>query len=760
MSKASKSLKNFSIFVLVLILSVGVLPGVSRAERVVVDYGYTKTMGDSGYDEGTSVAVDQDGNVYITGCFSDTVDFDTGEGVDEHTSNGLTSIFLTKINADGSYGWTKTMGGIDGAFGSSVSTDQDNNIYLTGNFADTVDFDPGVGTDEHISNGSRDLFITKINSDGSYGYTKTMGGTSFEYGTSISVDQDENIYTTGVFSNTVDFDPGIGTDEHTSAGGYDIFLTKINANGSYGYTKIIGSAGADSTNSIDTDQEGNVYIVGNFINTVDFDPGIGTDEHTSAGEADIFDVFLTKINADGSYGWTKTMGGIGNDSLDSVSTDIDGNIYITGTFQDIVDFDTSGATDNHTSNGSGDIFLTKINSDGSYEWTKTMGGIYSDWGQAIVIDFNDNIYITGGYEGAVDFDFSDSVDLHTCPGGGGIDCIYLTIVNTDGSYGYTKTINGDLYDYSSSIVTDLSKNIFLFGQIFSTSVDFDPSDAEDIHTSDGSGDIFLTKFSQSIYHHIDPLSGTLVAETAEGDSVDDEEVDDGILEDETETVRVKDDTLPLADISTTFSADLDWSSITGASDTTNYKSFVHNLTSVDGADDTFTLYVPHRRGDTSVVVCPGATSLEIVTDSCENVVTYREGVSDVSVVTINDTNFWSIPNQTGTGGISIPPVRMTSGSRPKSSIVAFVSPVIPSTSSGQVTPEVQTCTLTLLLKQNSKGEEVKCLQTKLNESLKLSLDTDGMFGPKTKASVILFQKAHGLVPDGVVGPKTRGEMNK
>jgi hypothetical protein len=776
MNKVSKSCKNLSIFVLILILSIGVLPGVSNAERVVVDYGYTKTIGNSGYDAASGVTTDSSGNVYTTGQFQNTVDFDPGVGTDEHTSNGNNDIYITKINTDGSYGWTKTMGGSSDESTYGSVADNDGNFYITGIYqSPSVDFDPGVGTDIYTQDTetNKNFFLTKINTNGSYGYTKIFEN-SREVGApggtvkAVTADILGNVYLTGYIANgdtVVDFDPSENMDIHTNLGNADAFYTKINADGSYGYTKVISedTFGNIEPSSIVVDSDGGVYIGGSYYDggaILDFDPGVGTDTQPSRGNTDSF---FSKFNADGSYVFTKTFGSV-NQDFTVIGVDSLEDIYMAGYFSGTVDFDPSIGTDERTDNGGIDIYLTKINADGSYGWTKTIGGAAYDWVQSIAIGSEDSVYITGDFENTVDFDPTEGIDSRTCTNIEYSDCFYVTKFDEDGSYQYTKTIIGvgESYDYSYDITIDLYNDIFLFGQFYSASLDFDPSEGVDIHTNhvgdQSSTDIFLTKFSQSTYHHINSLSG-LVAETTGGTSVDDESVDDGILEDATTTVRIKDDTLPLADISTTFASDLDWSSITGASDTTNYKSFVHNLTSVDGADDTFTLYVPHRRGDTSVAVCPGATSLEIVTDSCENVVTYREGVSDVSVVTINDTNFWSVPNQTGTGGISMPPVRMTSGSRPKSSTVAFVSPVIPSTSSGKVIPEVQTCTLTLLLKQSSRGEEVKCLQTLLSESLKLSLVTDGMFGPKTKASVILFQKANGLIPDGIVGPLTRGKLN-
>ena len=320
-------------------------------------YGWSKTFGGGGKDEGYSVAVDSSGNIYLTGYFESTVDFDPGTGTDNKTSNGSYDIFLTRINSDGSYGWTKAFGGTSDNRGYSISTDSNDNVYITGVFFGTADFDPGTGTDNKTSNGSYDIFLTKINSDGAYGWTKTFGGTGSDGGNSVATDSSGNIYVTGWFNNTVDFDPGTGTDNKTSNGILDIFVTRINADGSYGWTKTFGGTGIDEGYSVAVDSSGNTYITGWFNDIVDFNPGTGTDNKTSNGNDDIF---LTRINADGSYGWTKTFGGTGGDAGFSVAVGLSGDIYLTGYFGDTVDFDPGTEFDNKTSNGSYDIFLIKM----------------------------------------------------------------------------------------------------------------------------------------------------------------------------------------------------------------------------------------------------------------------------------------------------------------------------------------------------------------------------------------------------------------
>ncbi len=487
-------------------------PGLLLTGRAIAGeyvYGWTKTMGGTGRDVGFSVTAVNSGDVFVTGHFSDTVDFDPTAGMggtDIHTSTGAFDIFLTKLSSDGKYGMTMTMGGTSNIRGErSVTTDGAGNIFMTGRFSETVDFDPSAGmggTDIHTSAGKFDIFLTKINSDGTYGGTKTVGGPGRDVGLSVTADPAGNVFVVGSFFRKADFGPlaGMGgTDIHTSSGAFDTFLTKINQDGTYGWTKTVGEMGNVSGRSVMTDVSGNIFVAGNFRGTVDFDPSTGmggTDIHTSAG---FVDIFLTKINSNGTYGGTKTMGGPGRDVGLSVTAGSSGDVFVTGHFSDTVDFNPTagmGGTDIHTSVGLRDIFLTKINSNGTYGWTKTMGGTGGDVGMSVTSVSSGNVFVTGYFSDTVDFDppaGMGGTDIHTSVG---VLDIFLTKINSNGTYGGTKTMGGTGVDAGFSVTMDVSGNVFVTGG-FSGTVDFDPTAGTDPHTSVGMQDIFLTKFLTS-----------------------------------------------------------------------------------------------------------------------------------------------------------------------------------------------------------------------------------------------------------------------
>ena len=378
------------------------------------NHSWTRRIGGPGNDAAYGIAVDASGNIYIAGCFRNAVNFQKDfNAADPKTSVGGTDIFITKINANGNYGWTKTIGGTANDVAYGIAVDTLGNVYIAGGFEGTVNFAAGfTGTENKSSGGGADIFVTKINADGTYGWTKTIGGNGNDVAYGIAVDSSDNVYITGYFRNAVNFGADFGaTDNKTSFGGTeDIFITKINANGTYGWTKTIGGTGDDVAYGIAVDTSGNIYITGSFQGSPDFaaDFSGGADEISSNGHDDIF---LTKVTGNGDYGWTRGMGGSGIDRADAIAVDGAGNIYLGGSFEQTVNFAAGfGGSDSKISAGSTDIFITKINQDGTYGWTRRIGGGDDDQGLGITLNQTGTLYMTGAFAGNVNFgsDFGKS----------------------------------------------------------------------------------------------------------------------------------------------------------------------------------------------------------------------------------------------------------------------------------------------------------------------------------------------------------------
>jgi hypothetical protein len=366
------------------------------------NFVWAKSFGGTSSDIGNSIAVDSSGNVYTTGFFEGTVDFDPGAGTSNLTSAGDSDVFVSKLNSSGNFVWAKGLGGTSSDFGFSIAVDSSGNVYTTGSFAGTADFDPGAGTTTLTSAGNVDVFVSKLNSSGNFVWAKGLGGASFDSGNSIAVDSSGNLYTTGYFEGTVDFDSGAGTNNLTSAGGADVFVSKLDSSGNFVWAKSFGGTSSDIGQSIAVDSSGNVYTTGYFQGTADFDPGTGTTTLTSAGNVD---VFVSKLNSSGNFVWAKGFGGDAFDYGNSIAVDSSGNLYTTGYFQGTVDFDPGTETSTLTSAGSVDVFVSKLNSSGNFVWAKSFGGTSLDLGTSIAVDSTGgNIYTTGTFGGTVDFD--------------------------------------------------------------------------------------------------------------------------------------------------------------------------------------------------------------------------------------------------------------------------------------------------------------------------------------------------------------------
>ena len=335
------------------------------------NYIWAKNVGSTNWDESFDIASDAIGNVYITGFFQDTADFDPGAGTTNLASVGNQDIFITKYDNSGNFLWAKNIGSASYDYGYSITTDAWSNVYITGYFYDTADFDPGPGIANLISVDFKDIFFAKYDSSGNYIWAKSIGGSSDDVGYSIATDVTGNVYITGSFQLTADFDPGVGTENLTFISLPDIFFAKYDSSGNYIWARQLGTSDYDMGYSITTDEESNVYIAGYFSNTIDFDPGSGTANlSVVAGQ----DIFFAKYDSNANYIWAKSIGSTSDDIGYSITTNSSGNVYVTGWYQGTADFDPGASTVNLSPAGVEDIFFAKYgpcNTKSSFTQTAT-----------------------------------------------------------------------------------------------------------------------------------------------------------------------------------------------------------------------------------------------------------------------------------------------------------------------------------------------------------------------------------------------------
>tara|TARA_R110002050_G_scaffold74772_6_gene160330 strand:- start:97236 stop:99518 length:2283 start_codon:yes stop_codon:yes gene_type:complete len=385
--------------------------------------------------------------------------------------------------------WGHSFGGIGFDFAQKIVIDNNDNVISTGYYNDSVDFDPSANVDNRTTVGYDEIFIQKLNSDGELVWIKSIGGLNYDVGHSIITDSNDNIFITGHFNGTVDFDPNIGVVNLTANGSYDdIFVFKLNVNGELLWVKQVGGASFEEGLSIALDLDDNVYTTGYFSGAIDFDPGSGIHLLTSGG------IFLQKLDNDGNFIWAKNMtGGTGLTRGKSISTDSNNNIYIGGDFSGTVDFDPGPNTINLTANST-DAFITKINSDGDFIWAKQIGGDHSDILNELIVDYNDDLYITGYFIQSADFDPGPGVFNLT---NGYSPDIYVLKLNLDGEFLWVKQFGGlNSQNKGEGIATDLIGNVFVTGT-FADMIDFNPSPDTNNLTATGYSDSFILKLDSN-----------------------------------------------------------------------------------------------------------------------------------------------------------------------------------------------------------------------------------------------------------------------
>ncbi|MDP2175965.1 MAG: SBBP repeat-containing protein [Bacteroidota bacterium] len=440
----------------------------SFAENTIAQkFEWAKQQGGQRYDRGHSVAIDNYGNVYTTGVFSFYADFNPGKDTNYLFSNGEADIFISKLDAMGNFVWVKQIGGTGWEEGNSIVVDILGSVYITGSFSGTVDFDPSEDTTFLTSHGMTDIFVLKLDASGNYLWAKRFGGLENDIGTSITLDATGNIYTTGIFRGSVDFDPGLSVVEYNSIGDYDIFISKLDSKGNFIWAKQLGGLNGDASYSIAIDAQGYVYTTGSFKGTVDFDLGIDSSYLSSTGHRG--DMYISKLDSNGNFVWAKQIMGTDLVIGRSITTDDSGNVYTTGYFESRIDFDLANGNINFTSDGYSDIFISKLDSNGIFVWAKQIGGSGVDECHSIAINKSGDIYTTGSFSESVDFDpGSDSFNLKAK-----YEDVFISKLDNAGNFIWAKQLLGTNFGNGTSLVLDVSNNIYTTGYFFGT-VDFDP----------------------------------------------------------------------------------------------------------------------------------------------------------------------------------------------------------------------------------------------------------------------------------------------
>jgi len=459
---------------------------------IAQNYKWVKTFGSASDEFGYSVKTDQEGNVYCTGSFSEFIDMDPGPGTSIISSVGGVDIFIIKYDSSGNLIWAKSLGGKQADEGFALVLDQSGNIYITGYFQKKVDFNPDSGTSMMTAQGSKDLFVLKLNNDGVFLWAKDVGGTGTTIGKALCVSNSGDVALTGYFKGSTDFDPEATTYSLMSMSeSNDAFILQLSPDGHFLWAHSISSSGFEEGWSIQADKMNNVYAVGFFENTVDFDPDIMLENNKISNGGK--DIYLIKYSSGGIFQFVKTLGGSLDDVCKSLALGGSGNIHLAGYFQGIVDFDPGASYEPLTGDNDYDVFILKLDSSGDYLWAKSMSGPEAEECKGLTVDGQGNVYATGGFNGIVDFDPDPSV--FELSASSLYEDIFIVKLNNEGHFIWARAIGATGIDVGAAI-TVRGANLYVTG-IFMDTVDFDPNEGVQNFNSIDAGDFYLLKLQQN-----------------------------------------------------------------------------------------------------------------------------------------------------------------------------------------------------------------------------------------------------------------------
>ncbi len=490
-----------------------------NAQIPAVDWIYT--FGGKATEAIIASDMDSQGNIINVGVFRDTTDFDQGPGVDQRISfPGKVQMFIQKIDAQGNHMWVKTFGSNGLSSLNNVKVASDGSIYCSGYFeAALFDFNPDPNVAYTLSRGlyNRAMFLLKLDASGNFGWALAQGGDDVQH-TGIAVDNNGNLYATGVFNSPFDSDPDpnvVSTKYHfnypNNTSTNDVFVQRIDATGNQLWLKAVKSANDVSSYDIAIDMNLQPVIVGYFVGSVDFDPGSALHIENSSGTTK--SAFILKLDTTGGFINVQRTTGTGMARYERILFDDNFNIYLTGHYSGNPDFNTgAGVANPHAANKEG-YFLQKNSPNGNFSWVHTYENpINSLFGNLIraAVDSNQNIYTAGSFRGAT-LNLSPTDPNGLVFNNSGLNSMDMFIVKHDsvGNVLWGHQFGATTTDYLFGLMLDQKSNIAISGYYNSTQ-SFGPY-SNATRPNNGLTDSFILKFSDCP----PPLDTTIVIEACE-----------------------------------------------------------------------------------------------------------------------------------------------------------------------------------------------------------------------------------------------------
>lgn len=391
---------------------------------------------------GYAIAVDNSGNTYSTGYFSSSITF----GAFTLTATGLIDMFLIKTDVDGAVVWVKHAGGTNVTQGLSLAVNA-NSVVVTGFFYASANFDAHTIT----STGQQDVFIAKYDLNGNLLWVTNSGGSLDDVGNKIAFDVNDNILLTGEFASS-DFTSG--AHSLSSAGNsLDVFTARYDPSGNCMWLKSGSSPYIDRGTQITSDAAGNVYVAGEFSDTVQFDL-----LHTNV----MFNaLFLIKYDASGNEQWFRWFGSGNTVKMKGLEITATGDLISLGNYTSTLYY--FGFPNSFTLSSPllNNYFLSKISSAGDLIWAVTNGSNSAVSSECLAIKPNQEIAVGGTYQCRFE-DFSSQYGSGVFCSLGYNDC-FVASYNDNGNWQWSKCYGGTKSDYLFGIASNDQNQLCLAG---------------------------------------------------------------------------------------------------------------------------------------------------------------------------------------------------------------------------------------------------------------------------------------------------------
>jgi len=390
-------------------------------------------------DEGpNAIAKDSTGNLYVAGWFR-SAQFTLDTITLTNASTGNEDLFLAKFTATGNVIWAKSFGTGSVESGIHLAVTPGGEAYVTGYFYGN-NFILGVDNLVNAGSSSFDFFVAKFSSSGTPLWARRGGGTKNDFAYSVALQKDQGVSVTGTFYSK-SFILGQDTLVNTDTNSVDMFVVRYDAQGNVKWARQSGGTGGEEGNSNACDQMGNTFVTGSFTSS---QLTLGTYSLTNAGTQNLY---VVKYDSSGTVQWALASNGTSTNDGRAISTDAQGNAYITGWYRSPV---FTLGTYTLSNSGMSDAFVAKVDPAGQCLWLRGASGSSFDNGTAIATDSAGNCFVLGGfYSGTLNFGTSSLTN------GTNSENIFVASYNTMGTLQWASAAGGGSADYGAGIVANM-----------------------------------------------------------------------------------------------------------------------------------------------------------------------------------------------------------------------------------------------------------------------------------------------------------------